>query len=153
MILIFIWNHLKYDFTQHWDHVTCNMYGKAQRLCIAVGDSANDKNLFMVFNFHGWTILQPVITCSHRSTQHTEHTVVTNVLTTLQYELHTTISHKSTLNSWCKQSKTKLLTVTTNHDHPTRPAMKLCCRIDDTSPERAVAGLSPWSVDPDVDWL
>jgi len=28
-----------------------------------------------------------------------------------------------------------------------------CCRVDDTSPERAVTGLSPSWVDPDVDWL
>jgi len=26
-----------------------------------------------------------------------------------------------------------------------------CCRVDDTSPERAVTGLSPGRVDPDVD--
>ena len=28
-----------------------------------------------------------------------------------------------------------------------------CCRVDDTSPKRAVTGLSPSWVDPDVDWL
>ena len=36
---------------------------------------------------------------------------------------------------------------------PVACSMMECCRVDDTSPERAVTGLSPGWVDPDVDWL
>ena len=36
---------------------------------------------------------------------------------------------------------------------PVACSMMESCRVDDTSPERAVTGLSPGWVDPDVDWL